>query len=213
MTRQSPSRDHLAALLDFAWIDLAEQSVEALAALRARLAGLAMPSSGHVTIPLNASTLPWVGRPVQAERNAEPLRRALASVQANWRAALETLRDGNDWAPPLAAVPIRWRRPRKDGTRIMERVWSGTPDRLLLTAGADLLLRFGDGIRSCQGNACGRLFLPADPRQKYCSTDCRQRTLWSRFAPTRERDYAAEYQRRQDKRHGRKVKIMSRKRP
>jgi len=36
-------------------------------------------------------------------------------------------------------------------------------------------------FRACGSPKCGRLFLPADGRQKYCSTACGQSVRWARF--------------------------------
>lgn len=50
--------------------------------------------------------------------------------------------------------------------------------------------------RTCAANECVNTFTPSDPRQKYCSPECGTRSRWRRYAPTRVRDYQAEYSRR-----------------
>jgi len=41
-------------------------------------------------------------------------------------------------------------------------------------------------FRACGSSKCGRLFLPQDGRQKYCSTACGQSVRWARFVTKRE---------------------------
>jgi predicted RNA-binding Zn ribbon-like protein len=130
---------------------------------------------------------------------AERVRDALTLLQAGLRAALSRLRAGRNWSPPSVPVSLVVERGR------MRRVLTspdGTPGPILLAAAADVLLAHWEQVRTCEAAGCDRLFVPADRRQKYCSAECGQRVRWQRFAPKRQRDYAAEYAHRVRKRLG-----------
>jgi hypothetical protein len=64
----------------------------------------------------------------------------------------------------------------------------------LLSAGYDLLAQWYQQLRRCE--RCQTWFLPAHGRQRFHDLACAAQARWSKFAPTRRRDYHAEYVKR-----------------
>jgi hypothetical protein len=151
--------------------------------------------------------------------------KALAPLQREVRDALKRLAAGKSWAWPV--------RPRKiglvparadvgehdagratDASRHLVRRTHGSFEASFYASVDGILFAGWERVRVCAAPTCKpkRLFVPADPRQRYCSPECLRRTTWEKFAPTRKRDYKAEYDQRIAKRHGPKVKARHRSR-
>ena len=64
----------------------------------------------------------------------------------------------------------------------------------LLSATLDLLVSWFPKLRRCRH--CETWFLPRHGRQQFHDPTCSARARWRRFAPTRTRDYHAEYAKR-----------------
>jgi predicted RNA-binding Zn ribbon-like protein len=139
---------------------------------------------------------------------AEDVRAVLTALQLKIRAALEKMEAGLPWSPPVVTSTLKL----TDGKmrRSLE-AKDGTPETIFLAAAADLFVAHWDeSVRKCEAPACGRLFVPKDRREKYHSLGCGKEYRWEKFARKRVRDYAAEYERRQKKLLGRRVKIKHR---
>jgi len=131
----------------------------------------------------------------------------LTSAQQRLRAAFKDLRSRGSWPLPVVKSSIRVVKGRA------EKVLSA-PDveDVFLAAAGDVIVANWERVRVCAADDCDRQFLPEDPRQIYCSPPHADRIRWKKFAATRVRDYAAEYERRQKKRLSPKVKVKRRSR-
>jgi hypothetical protein len=151
-------------------------------------------------------------------------KRALDTVRAlqrTLRDGLATLRAGHGWVLPSAdetlLVPqeapedVEKPDPKFFPSDLRREMTGPLEDVFILTA-ADALLTGWGAICVCAAPTCQNLFVPDDPRQKYCSPRCGQQTQWARFAPKRKRDYHAEYEARITRQLGRKPKIRRRSR-
>jgi hypothetical protein len=155
--------------------------------------------------PPTRSTFAWFANHPAVKSPDGDVLAVLTSAQRRLREALSALRSTGSWSLPVVKSSIRV----VDGRA--ERVLSA-PDveDVFLAAVGDVILANWGRVRVCAADDCERQFLPEDPRQIYCSPEHADRARWKKFAASRVRDYAAEYERRQRKRVGAKVKIARR---
>ena len=144
-------------------------------------------------------------------------RATLKTLQVEVRECLRALVEGEAW--PLPEVPVKeaivpavsdvgehWAGRADDTSRYLVRRYHGTFAATFYAAIRDVLVVWWERLRLCEAPTCRRLFIRDDPRRRFCSPGCLQDTTWKKFAPTRVRDYKAEYAARVVKRHGPKVK-------
>lgn len=135
-----------------------------------------------------------------------PARALLSTLHARLAEGIALLATDHPWR---IDGPRQWRlepSPNRTLTVWYEDEWRTS----LLAAAAQTLSVMWPALRRCRRHECGRVFLPEPPHQQYCCPRCSNLTRWARFAPTRERNYAAEYDARIARRVGRKLRTHRR---
>jgi hypothetical protein len=205
-------------LLNFSAEDLASAAGRSLRSHGRKV--LALRQEGASGVVLSDTTSAMLLEVEGAELGLEPwhyTKRVLAELQKELRRAIDALRQGRAWMVPAmptkrglvpaAADVEEWAAGRADDTsRYLVRRYQGSFEATFYAAVEDVLVERWEQVRECAAPTCKRLFLRADPRQRYCSSACSQKTCWENFAPTRTRDYKAEYAARIVKSHGPNVK-------
>jgi hypothetical protein len=157
----------------------------------------------QVSIDVARNILRWtVTRDSQESAALQPWVRWF---QEEIEGGLTILEAGGQWRPfdKQAVAPPRPMLKVQRGSLV--RTYVGSPRDQLLVNAMDLLVAGWRKVRRCAH--CDNRFVATDPRQHYCSPEHSRRARWEKFAPHRERDYHAEYERRQQKRLGTHVKV------
>ncbi len=170
--------------------------------------GLAAPArksqrpSGHVEVPV------LVG-------NSKGLMTSIRRAHLWLRKGLDALAKDEGWELPQYPRTIRLgvdpdtlqerdldrrtMRPKHPFHRLTK-VFVGTSVEVLFIArAAESILDEWPRLRLCKNPECRRLFLPGTRKQYFCSGECSNRKRWTEYRrrkKVRERDYAAEYDRR-----------------
>jgi hypothetical protein len=140
--------------------------------------------------------------------------RVLGDLQAELRAALDSLERDHSWSLPRPIIRTLYRLQASTLDRAVRAVWAqGGPavlrkdptqraafessapteqrESAIRGAAYDLLAAWYPQLRRC--GHCRAWFLPRHGRQQFDRADCSARSRWERFAQGRERDYHAEY--------------------
>jgi hypothetical protein len=100
----------------------------------------------------------------------------LAARQRDIASPLSALETSVPYTLKATAIVLA---PAADGDATLR--YGGSLDEAFACIVVHAFAAHAGSFRACGSPKCGRLFLPADGRQKYCSTPCGQSVRWARF--------------------------------